>query len=110
MATILKELYGLRLSYLKIKQQKSIFDLISHLPNYGRGTLVQPTDWFRDGRTLNYYKVTSVLAGKKKVMGIRYRNGIAGSSEHELTDGKFTRWGFYTHPDDIKRIHSVILK
>jgi hypothetical protein len=99
MASVIKQLWGPFPSYLKLKTQKSLYQVIGHLPKYGKHALVQPTEWYPE-RTHNYYKVVRVYPVSRAVMGIRYRR-TRQTKIHQI-EGK--HWGLFYPPEVLNSI------
>ncbi|KAJ3306458.1 hypothetical protein HDV03_005068 [Kappamyces sp. JEL0829] len=95
MASVVRMLYGPHPPFLALKSRKSLWNLIGHLPGYGVGRKVSPSQWYRQGRNLNYYQITQVSPPTKQVWGIRYRQGRPASPPYILAPGKFKTWGFF---------------
>lgn len=106
MASVIRKLWGLNPPFLQIKPRKSLYQLIRQLPDHGKGTFVQPSEWFQQGRTKNFYKVTRVIHGTGKVYGIRYRQGVKASPE-QLISERFKNWGRFYMPRTLERIQKV---
>ena len=109
MATVVKKLFGLHPSFLELKSQKSLYETISHLPKYGVGQKVQPTNFFNLGKTKNYYIVTKVFPESRHCYGIRIKGGKKNSREIRICD-KFKQWGLFNDPLQITRINKALLQ
>lgn len=104
MAAVVKSLFGKHPEFIKIKSRKNLWELIQHLPSYGIGLKVSPSEWYRQGRTLNYYKIEKVSPAYKQVWAVRYRQGRKASLPYLIAPGKFKTWGFFHTPERIARI------
>ena len=83
---------------------------------------------YRQGRTLNYYKITQVSPAYKQVWAIRYRQGKKASEPYLIAppsmvikdpslthadpiSGRktaFKSWGIYHHPCKIQNIKNLL--
>ena len=106
MASVVRMLFGLHPPFLELKSKKSLFQTISHLPSYGISTKVQPTSFYQQGKTKNYYIVTKVFPISKHVYGVRIRNGRKMGGEMRICD-KFNNWGIFHDPKQIDRINKA---
>lgn len=103
MATVIKQIWGTHPSFLKLKSHKSLYQVIAHLPKYGRDTLVQPVEWYPQ-RTHNYYKIVRTYPTSRTVFGIRYRK-TRRTKVHEI-EGRF--WGLFHPPRVLESIQKKL--
>ncbi|KAI8911486.1 hypothetical protein EDD86DRAFT_245768 [Gorgonomyces haynaldii] len=89
MSKVVKELFGAAPEFLNIKSQKTLFQLILPLPQYGVGRRVLPTRWFHEQKD-KYYIITRL----GRVYGKRVTNGQE-DKEVLLPAYAFSSWNFH---------------
>ncbi|KAI9017233.1 hypothetical protein HDU85_007212 [Gaertneriomyces sp. JEL0708] len=109
MATILKQLYGHHPSFLKLSSKRSLFELIAHLPNSGKGLKVAPSEW--TGKSGCFWTIDECLVEdvtKGKITGRLTMNATRSGKSKEIPNAHKKSWHFYAAPEETTRLEGKL--
>ncbi|KAI8914921.1 hypothetical protein DFJ77DRAFT_430848 [Powellomyces hirtus] len=108
MATVIKDLWGIRPAFLKFPKQRNLVELIAHAPNAGVGLRVIPTVWHMKGWSDSFYTVTNIqLDGDMahgKVFGKLTWRGREEPKITEIRKISKYNWHLYQPPSEMKAL------
>ncbi|TPX38002.1 hypothetical protein SmJEL517_g00218 [Synchytrium microbalum] len=102
MAAIIKELWGVHPSFLKLKTSKNLFRLCLTLPNLGTGVRVIPSSWHKNGLHDSYWTITSVEFNPDwrsgTVWGIQTWKNSTAAGQIAIPRAAIGSWHLYQPP------------
>ncbi|KAI8921725.1 hypothetical protein BC831DRAFT_475909 [Entophlyctis helioformis] len=108
MSAVVRELWGKYPSFLKLRGNKTLLDLVEHLPNHGAGVRVAPSVWHQRGKQHSWYEVDRIEynaeTNKSEVFGLKVVEGVRSAQVARIGTAFTNNWRFYTAPDETRAL------